>query len=1687
MDLDHVLTRFARCEKRAVPAATSVRNAEQDRSRTRSSRLRPLAVSSLLLLGVACGQGSSRSGLNGVDDDEGRTSPEVRPSTTACDTPQEGCPCEDEGELIECGHAVRRSKGYTECSMGERLCEDGRWGACEGAKIAMVPDEAPGVEAQGLGTSKACVDNPCDPYCQVVVDDGNNLDLSATPGLTADADGIRLNAVPASAMATDPCTGIKLAPATQTLTVNAINLSSGLAGEYFNQKDLTLSAIPANWSVTATRTDPGVNFQWGNGAPGLPGINADAFSIRWTGYVTAPTTEAYTFYATVDDGVRLWINGNLVINAWWIQAPTEYASVPINLTQGVPVSIKMEYAEHGGGAMAELRWSSASTPKNILSDAYLKPTLNPPPPFTTSPATAPLTLSVVPATCFSGVLNAAWGIDTLDRATVSNTGVTSLVSPVAGPMKVSAYVQNFKDTATVNVVVNATDTTEAPAGSAATFGGASSGADTSTSILYPYDATVLPLSLKPPVLQWDATTAASAVKITLTYPSTGTAIFTWSKIMAEPSTRRYAFPREPWAMFERTGKAGTGKLSLQRIVGGQLKTAISKNVTFASTPLRGKIFYTQYGGGASDIMRLDPGGDNAAARAFPTAHGCPVCHSMSANGTKFVTSDKSWSNNAGVSKVDAAGNLTVLSDFPSPNTAYRAGGADWRGFAWAPITPDGKYVFATNNMFGNTNEAVVGIDANRAVSLPAATVSGGRGIGLLADYYSTNNFTGNSWRRIDSRPDFDWAGTPGGPVPANGFSVAWNGFVEGLFTEATTFEVETNIGVRLTVGGTVIVNQLANNNPAASPSKFSANANLVRGQQTALKLEAVDMNSQSIVRLRWKGTNTPYTLIPQSQLFPTGGPYGAQVKYTDGSGHTLTRLESDLYYDWGSLSPAKGVTDTPNDNINVDFNSTWDAIVEAPATTTITFHINSDDGYTVKYSRAATPTTWVTLGSGGYTNGSFVALGTTVAVTAGEKINIHVDHTDSGGGARMQLAWKMSSFITTMEPIPMARTFPPTSWSTPTTGLSVTFYDSADFGGSSLTNNGTTPRAAQTYVPYIDFDWGADRFSYGRALTDSETWSARFTGRLLAACTGVHEFEIMADDSANVWIGGERLAQVSTFGTRYSARYLTGGSLYDFKLDFSELGGTGGIRVRWKPACNAAATSYTAIPAANFRPTGDTTLNGYLRQGGDNGNGYSYIAWQTPDNVGSPPVDVTSQSPGNWGLGQSVMMVPTFSPDGTKLVFVDGDSATNAGWRKGLSTFDFDPSNKLFRNRRQIVNNFPYGDVIKWPTYESDSKSVIYQTTTPGDMCCRNGWSKYGYMGPTNYFEDPGKLWSIDTSAASPAPVALAKLNNGERNIDRNKSYQATMLPTAAGGYRWAVFTSTRPYGNTLNLPATQQDYSDTNNYTPELNTSAIQSMLWVSAIDDTVSAAADRSHPAFFLPNQAFSASSEHYLNERAYWVTEACRASGSGPGSTCDVDEDCCGGSASPKTSVCRIDAPITQPPTRHCASVPAPNTCFAEGSACSTNSDCCFNNPCVANVCTKPPTLAVYTPTNFKRLYTSECGKGTKVVWRFFDWQAETPPTDSSIEFYAESSDNSAAFQNIPVAPAAVSLTGVVKLATVKGATITGWVGQDVGALLKAAGLPQRKYLQITARLSPNTQVTATPVLSAWRQAYSCPPQE
>jgi hypothetical protein len=121
-----------------------------------------------------------------------------------------------------------------------------------------------------------------------------------------------------------------------------------------------------------TRIDPQINFNWGD--PGGPdtAVGNDNFSARWTGEVEAAFTETYTFYATGDDGVRLWVNGQQLVNGWIDQGATEYSGT-IDLVAGNTYSLIMEYYENTGGTTAELRWSSPSTPKQLIPQAALSP------------------------------------------------------------------------------------------------------------------------------------------------------------------------------------------------------------------------------------------------------------------------------------------------------------------------------------------------------------------------------------------------------------------------------------------------------------------------------------------------------------------------------------------------------------------------------------------------------------------------------------------------------------------------------------------------------------------------------------------------------------------------------------------------------------------------------------------------------------------------------------------------------------------------------------------------------------------------------------------------------------------------------------------------------------------------------------------------------------------------------------------------------------------------------------------------------------------------------------------------------------------------------------------------------------------------------------------------------------------
>ncbi len=150
------------------------------------------------------------------------------------------------------------------------------------------------------------------------------------------------------------------------LNNTSIGDGTGLSGAYYSNQPMTFTNPP-----TLTRTDATVNFNWGSGSPDAS-ISPDHFTVLWTGSVQAQFNEPYTFYTTTDDGVRLWVDGQLIIDKWIDQGPTEWNG-SINLAGGQKYSVTMEYYENGGGAVAELSWSSPATTKSIIPQSQLYP------------------------------------------------------------------------------------------------------------------------------------------------------------------------------------------------------------------------------------------------------------------------------------------------------------------------------------------------------------------------------------------------------------------------------------------------------------------------------------------------------------------------------------------------------------------------------------------------------------------------------------------------------------------------------------------------------------------------------------------------------------------------------------------------------------------------------------------------------------------------------------------------------------------------------------------------------------------------------------------------------------------------------------------------------------------------------------------------------------------------------------------------------------------------------------------------------------------------------------------------------------------------------------------------------------------------------------------------------------------
>jgi|GEM_PF-1254100 len=221
-----------------------------------------------------------------------------------------------------------------------------------------------------------------------------------------------------------------------TTTPPAVS-GTGLQGEYFDNADLT--------NLKLTRTDAQVNFNWGANSP-APGVSAGSYSVRWTGQLQPKYSETYTIGTQSVDGVRLWVNGQQLINNWTNHASTRNSGA-ISLNAGQKYDLKLECYNNAGAATILLGWQSPSQTLELIpqSRLYLQsnsgpPTTTPVPTTTVAPTTTPAPTTTVVATTTPAPTTTVVATTTPAPTTIATTtpAPTTTVAPTTTPAPTTA-------------------------------------------------------------------------------------------------------------------------------------------------------------------------------------------------------------------------------------------------------------------------------------------------------------------------------------------------------------------------------------------------------------------------------------------------------------------------------------------------------------------------------------------------------------------------------------------------------------------------------------------------------------------------------------------------------------------------------------------------------------------------------------------------------------------------------------------------------------------------------------------------------------------------------------------------------------------------------------------------------------------------------------------------------------------------------------------------------------------------------------------------------------------------------------------------------------------------------------------------------------------------------------------------
>jgi hypothetical protein len=636
-------------------------------------------------------------------------------------------------------------------------------------------------------------------------------------------------------------------------------VGTGLLAQYFNDAGSGIYFT----ALVLTRTDPTVDFDWADAAP-HPQVQADNFSVRWSGQVMTPVTGSYTFTTASDDGVRLYVNGQLVIDNWTDHTLAQNSAI-VALTADQRYDIRMDYYDHAMLATARLSWAYPGQSQQVVPQWVLYPSL----PVNQPPAV--------------------------------NAGVDQTINlPAAASLVGDARDDGLPNPANLTTVWSKISGREDSAGGTVVFGNPNAPVTTATFGAEGIYVLRLTVSDGAVTVSDDVTITVNPVAVI----GTGTGLL--GEYFSDPNngTHLVTFVRgrlDPTVNFNWASAAPISGLAVDNFSvrwAGQVQAPVSGNYTFTTSAddgvrlwVNGQIlidnwvdqsvttktsaavtfvagslydvrmeYYEHTGSAVAKLLWTYPGQAQVAipqSQLYPPANRAPVANA-GADRTVVLPATASLTGSA------------TDDGLPSPPAQLST--------TWSPVSGPGTVTFSRPSTLSTTASfSVAGTYVLRLTvsdSLLTSTddvtivVAPAPLPGLTGQYFNDPGTGAHLATVVLSRTDptvnFSWSGSPGPGVNSDNFSVRWTGFVEAPVTGSFRFSTVSNDGIRLWVNGQLVINNWTNHSITTNTSAAIA---LTAGVRYSLVLEFYDRTGTATAQLQWSYPGRSTQVIPQSRLF----------------------------------------------------------------------------------------------------------------------------------------------------------------------------------------------------------------------------------------------------------------------------------------------------------------------------------------------------------------------------------------------------------------------------------------------------------------------------------------------------------------------------------------------------------------------------------------------------------------------------------------------------------------------------------------------------------------------------------------------------------------------------------------------------------------------------------------------------